>query len=503
MSTCRYFEWVKQVQGVILTWQERLNSVELNYDDIIHYASVLTGIQSIGHAISAHSEDVVSNNLEGQKNTYLVCFEQLNVLLLRYIPGKPEAKWCTLSTLLAENGVSFPNDLHDTLTKYVLSPGESKEIVGGILENELPSSMMGHFDPGHDISLKLSKKLTLKDLSNLVDDLQNFLRPISHHMEMLVFFHLHHSDMFDKYLKLFLEKEAKKHMERMNPTSTKSTFSFSIPHLPAVSLMMPEVEDMQLLSLVRSLDQTKELLIKLVEGNATYNEISAEGKLVLENLDIDQEFNILDEFILHLKHTPTSTEGLIGVRNMLELFQYTKYIEMIHSVCEQYKLQGCLDDPSLKQLIEIAEKLTPEESRHALTLNNATKNMTRVKHLLFGERHPPNHCLKLFEAVADSAVFYQFIKDKQFTGENGQAVFRQQYQLITAQLQHEGYDEQVLNHLFAAFQFISPFMNDHPNFKSLMEQVVDLDTSHGLKQLETVNSNITLIQLWFSRAEVS
>ena len=487
-------------------WQNRILLRELNYDDIILYALVMSGIQSIGNAVSATSAAVESHTLEVQKNAYLACYEQLNILLLKYIPGKPEAKWCTLLTLLAENGVSFPKDLHDTLTDYVLFPGETKEVVGGLLENEVPSSTTGQFNAGYDISLKLSKKLTLKDLNRLVDDLLAFLQPILDRMDMLVFFRLHHSDMFDKYLKLFLEKEAKKHVERMNPTSTLSTFGFSVPRLPSVSLRMAEMESeegMKLPILVRSLDQTKELLIKLVEGNATYNEIIAEGKLDLENLDIDQEFKILGEFILHLNHTLTSREGLIGVRNMLELFQYTKHIEKIHSVCDQYKLQGCLEDPSLEQLIEIAEELAPEKSRRALTLNNATENMKRVKRLLFGEHQPPIHCLKLFEAVADSAAFYQFIKDKRFGGEHGQAVFTQQYQLITAQLQHEEYDERVLNHLFAAFKFMTPFMNVRQDFKSLMAQVVHLDTSHGLKQLETVNSNITLIQLWFSRAEVS
>lgn len=112
-------------------------------------------------------------------------------------------------------------------------------------------------------------------------------------------------------------------------------------------------------------------------------------------------------------------------------------------------------------------------------------------------------CLKIFPAVANSAVFYQFIQEKQFVGEEGQALFQQQYQLITAQLQHEEYDDNVLNQLTAAFVFISPFMDREQSFRALMEAVTGLDTSHGLKQLETINENITLVRLWFSRAEVS
>ena len=81
-------------------------------------------------------------------------------------------------------------------------------------------------------------------------------------------------------------------------------------------------------------------------------------------------------------------------------------------------------------------------------------------------------------------------------------MFQQQYQLITAQLQHDEYDETVLNHLYAAFKIIEPFMDTHQSFQQLMSKVTSLDVTNGLKQLQTVNTNINLIQLWFSRAEV-
>ena len=480
---------------------------ELNYEDILLYACCQKDIKQI--AIDYTSTVLESNVFSEQKSSFLQSFEQLNILLLRYIPGKPEAKWCTLSSLLVDNGVRFPDDLHDNLTKYVLHPAETRELVGGPMKQNIPHNTMGQFNPGHDISLKLSRTVRLRDIEKLVSDLQRFLQPILDYMDMLVFFRLHHSVMFDKYQKLFLEKE-EKDMDKVNPIPTLPSLAFSIPH-PAVSIRkgadLKFEEDMKLAILVRSLHKTKELLIKLIKGNATYNEIIAEGRLELESLDIDEEFTTLDDFICYHKHPLKSKEGMIAVRNMLELFQYTEHIEKIYNVCGQYGLQGCLDDRNLKQLYKIAKDLEPKESRLALTLNHATEILIQVKKLLFGEpsfgkKQPQSHCLKLFEAVADSVAFHHFINDKQFTGDRGQAIFREQYQLITAQLQHEEYDEQVLNHLFVAFKFMSPFMNTKQDFTSLMGQVIELDTSHGLKQLETVNSNITLIQLWFSRAEV-
>ena len=129
--------------------------------------------------------------------------------------------------------------------------------------------------------------------------------------------------------------------------------------------------------------------------------------------------------------------------------------------------------------------------------------MKNVKKTLCLDNMPFPHCLELFIAVKDSAAFFQFVYEKQFYGENGKDVFLQKYQLITAQLQHEEYDETVLNHLLAAYTIIEPFMDTHQSFHQLMSQVTNLDVTNGLKQLKTVNTNITLIRLWFSRTEVS
>ena len=505
MFLCRYFEWVLQVQTVVFAWHYRVSGRELNYDEILLYASVQKEIQSLSDAISASSSILEPYILQQQKNTFLEYFEHLHIMLLRYIPGKQEVGWCTLSSLLAENGVSFPPEVAEAITKYVVIPGEPKEVEGGLLEYEMRSDTMGLFKPGQPVSLKLSKRLGLKQLTKLVFDLQGFLEPILNQMEMLVFFKLHNSVMFEEYQKLYLDKEVKELERKLCPPMPSVTSTFG--NFPSVSLRHPEEEEepkvkMSLPILVKSLDRTKELLIKLIEGNATYNEIIAEGRLDLENLDIDREFEILADFILYLRHTLKTEVGLEGVRCMLELFQYQRHIIKIRDVCEQYKLKGCLEDENLQELVELAEDLDQDKSRRELTLHEAASKLDQVKQLLFDGERAGSHCLKLFYAVADNAEFYQFIKDKRFSGAQGQAVFTQKYQLITAQLQHEEYNEQVLNHLFTAYKFMLPFMNTAQDFSALMEAVVGLDTSKGLKQLETVNTNITLIRLWFSRAEV-
>ena len=347
--------------------------------------------------------------------------------------------------------------------------------------------------------------------------------------------------MFDKYLHVYLQKENEPEVKEQ----PKSAFSFTVPVIPSFNVQpqardQTVVEGLPLQLLHKALNRTHALILKLMQGTAAYSEITAEGELNLANLDIKEEFDALHSFSAYLKPPLASHKGLAGVQSMLELFQYSHHIQIIHCVCEQYNLQGCLNDPQLVELDQLVKKLNQEKSCAKLTLNEASEKLESVKKILCLSSKKSPHCLELFAAVGDSAAFYQFVRDKWFMKEGCQAVakeksqvqedlsmkvsqvqavpkdvgdtvswkeaqalFWQQYQLVTAHLQHEEYDETVLNHLYAAFKFIGPFMDTQQSFHKLMSQVTSLDVTNGIKQLQTVNSNITLIQLWFSRAEVS
>ena len=260
-----------------------------------------------------------------------------------------------------------------------------------------------------------------------------------------------------------------------------------------------QMQGLSLHVLQRAMIDTHELIMKLMHGTAEYSEIIAEGELDFEKLDMEQEFNTLYSFAAYFN---MPSKGLASVQSMLELFKCVHHIQTIYSVCEQYQLQGCLDDPKLCELHQLAEDLSQEKNCAKLKLFEASEKMKEVKMTLFPGNKISLNCLELFTVVRNSAAFYQFIRDNKFVEEGGQALFDQQYQLITAQLQHEEYDETVLNGLYGALKLIEPFMDAHQNFNQLMLKVTSLDIN-GLNQLKTVNSNITLIRLWFSRAEVS
>ena len=230
----------------------------------------------------------------------------------------------------------------------------------------------------------------------------------------------------------------------------------------------------------------------------------------MQKFDAEREFEIMSGFPKFQEISETNKEGKRGIKHMLELFQYSHQISKIPEVCSQYHLQRCLSDPKLIELEEIVKSVQTPEDRAKVTGQIANYRMKKIREVLnFTDPSIAKKCLKIFPAVANCAEFYQFIQKKGFA--NDRAAFSSQLELITAQLQHEDYNETVLNHLLPAFQYIAPFLDQEQNLGELMNKIIKLfndvvgfgrDSRKDFCQLETVNSNITMIQLWFSRTEV-
>eukprot|EP00731_Ephydatia_muelleri_P026808 Em0018g908a len=499
-DVCKFFEWVRKLQTVLLDWQKNFVENNCNYDDILLYANNQSKLFQIGQLVCSKSIIVGPQDTQLKMNYYLQLFEKVNAHFIKYILGNPDAKYSTLPHILHRYGVVFPSKF----TKHILLPGEKASPTGERpLLNPLSPCTTGLFQPpGQNISLQATKGLTMTELAVLTEQLDQFVKPLLDHMDMLVFFSLHQCEIFNNYLHLQLKEECSaKQFVSVNPSMRPSISFSTLRALPKQEGSKEEGVSLQILA--RALNTTRNFLAKLIQGTAKYSEIIAEGgMLTLESINIEAEFNTLATFFATVELAPqvSSDEGLKAICSMLELFQYTSFhIPAIYGVCQQYNLEGCLNDPSLKEVVRLAEEV--ERSRANLTPLEAVGKMQCVKNSLYHKKPGSYSSLGLFPAVANSAAFFQFVRDKRFDGEKGQAAFGQQYQLITAQLQHEEYNENVLNHLYAAYKFILPFMDSKQNFNSLMSKVTSLDVSGGLKQLETVNSNITLIRLWFSRAE--
>ena len=364
--------------------------------------------------------------------------------------------------MLAKYGVGLPAAILLPITQHVIFPGErdGEKRRSLRLKHHPPPAISKNFLPGLDISLEITRELTLHELKLLVQGLAAFIGPIEDQLDMLVFFCLYESEVFDKYLKLQLLKlDAKPEMP-----SRSSTPAFT---LPAVVIEKKKKRREQFMgvpveTLATALLCTRQLLMKLVKGTASYTDIIADGSLNLKSLDIDYEFRILNDYAKYAEIENGDVEGLEGVKAMLQLFQYTQHIKIIVGVCTQYQLEQCLSDPDLQELVDLVKTLEVEDNCDKLTAKEAIMKKERVIILLHLDSRQNAKHLDLFAAVADSAAFHQFIvTEKGFVGEQGQALFQQQYQLVTTHLQHEEYNESVLNHLFAAFQFITPLLTPH------------------------------------------
>jgi len=378
-------------------------------------------------------------------------------------------------------GIRLPKDLQKHIEQFIILPGGT--IRSSLQKHPMPPNTAGIFQPPQPISLILSEGFTFKLLAECIRDLKEFLSPIKGNMDMLIFFTLHDSMLFSAHLNHELDAG--------------------------------NVRDMN--AFRQALMKVNLLLVKLGHGEVKYIEMTANGAIDLETLDIDKEFDILLKSEQYGKLPGIkNTQGLPNVRCMVNLSKVSSRIQVVRCVCEQYQLEKCLEDEDLQKLVLLSDELMSGEARASLTPQIAAEKMDTVRSLIDikGRTTADNYeYLDIFSKIADSAEFYHFICEKGLTGEDGQARFNQQYQLITAQLQHEEYDEAVLNLLYAAYKLILPFTIKDQSFHSLLESVKQMLTTTSpidtekantdyLMQIETVNRNINLIKLWFSRAEV-
>lgn len=77
--------------------------------------------------------------------------------------------------------------------------------------------------------------------------------------------------------------------------------------------------------------------------------------------------------------------------------------------------------------------------------------------------------------------------------------------LIANQLEDHDYNVTVLSHLQVAFQCIVPFTDPTVTFTDLLmkfNESEEFSLRNWISPVDTVNSNITTIKMWFSKAEV-
>ena len=89
-ETVNYFEWVISAQGVLNRWCTHLDGHTVNYDDILHYQQQKSFFQKLSQRLCTPCLVLDESKL---KQHFEKRFEELHVLLLRYIGNEPDGKW--------------------------------------------------------------------------------------------------------------------------------------------------------------------------------------------------------------------------------------------------------------------------------------------------------------------------------------------------------------------------------------------------------------------------
>ena len=489
VSKC--FDFLRKVHAVLATWRTNLERKQITYDDLLQYANCYSSLISVVNALHSESELLLElETLQTMQNEFMRQYEQLNILLIRYVPGYPE--WCTLSSLLATYGISFSPDIQSSISRNVLYPGRNAT---SKLQCNFTPNYTGQFTLKMEDPLCIIKEMVLQDLISLNASIIAFLCPISAHMDILVFFQLQTCKLFSNYLHVQLQRLERSETVRR---SESVKVSFLLPFSPGSG-----TECFGLGCLQQAVAKTKTMLYQLLDGTAKYSDMTCDFSFDLTQMDVVNEVNVLSRFF-SLYEPQRSQEGLLCISDILQLLKASVSVQTIRDVCIQYQLTGCLTDPQLDKLITVADSLSQNDKKADLTPAIAAQELQKLCSILCLSPKSDFSCFKLFSAATNSAEFHKFIIEKKFVGPKGRQAFQQQYQLVTAQLQHEQYNDTILNHLYAAYELIVLFTDPNQSLHDMMSAIATInDICAGLKHLETVNANISQIYLWFSSTEVS
>ena len=161
------------------------------------------------------------------------------------------------------------------------------------------------------------------------------------------------------------------------------------------------------------------------------------------------------------------------------------------------------------QLIEIAkETKKASESKlhdvHFITSSNACLKVSTIKRIFGIEDLIDNPCFNLFSLLQYGCPLFGFAQERGYNLINGMDTFRQEYQLVTADLLHEDHHEELLAVLLGAMQLTSCFFDKSCSLLDLWTSINKISNlSAATAQLKTVNEKIGLIKIWFNRISVS
>ena len=326
--------------------------------------------------------------------------------------------------------------------------------------------------PYHSRFLEVKSSVTLSKLNDLVSDIKKFLGSLLEMIPMLDHFHLNESCIF----KAFVKSE------------------------------LPNDESITSEQLAEILKRVKDKMRKVLTGVVAFSDLEPLAGAVMNLNLIKREVGIMIEFPDFQKYR--STDTVVHFENAIILHQILEHIYSLFTFCEEFELQECLKSDEVVRLREIVDGYQRGESWKQQKLKNITTIVTEIQNILSIKSTKENRSehflfLSLFEPLnTNTKELRRFLNENNFRGK-GQTRFEQLLALVTQRLQHEEYNAEILTKLYAVYYLLVPLNKPDILFHELIETVSQLETTTCLSQLRTVDSNIDLITMWFSRAEVS
>ena len=88
-----YFKWVLGIRRLLSSWKEKFSSKSIQYNEIKMYKENWNNIHDLGEALQTLETIINHGNVCSVETQFQTLFEKLNVVLIKYLPGDPNAKW--------------------------------------------------------------------------------------------------------------------------------------------------------------------------------------------------------------------------------------------------------------------------------------------------------------------------------------------------------------------------------------------------------------------------
>ena len=315
-------------------------------------------------------------------------------------------------------------------------------------------------------TLQLRKSVSLHELDILMSEAMKFLHPVKQYLPFFDHFHLKSSQLFAAYMS--------QHM----PQSGNATVEHLKKALPAIHA------DIEVLLKGKTTRQS--LMLRSIDDKSIQEEI--EKIISYRDFTVHKDSKIIQ----HISNAMMVPGVIEGVKCFLQF-------------CKSFELEVCIKSEQYCRLQELCEEVD-DASIQQITLEEATKTVDSIKEVLesSGQVVRLEHLSAVFQVLSvNSSQLKDFFIENNFTTKGeGQHWFQQKYELVTQQLQHEEYNAEVLNNLYAVFLVLAPLNNHELTFSEVLEMITRMDRASIEAQFNTVRSNIDLIKTWFSRAEV-